>query len=69
MSKRNSTKYIAVKVKGIAYWLWFNTKKVKRANHEFVGKDGWGKGGTLTNITVPEDEIIGEIHSDDLQYT
>lgn len=69
MSEKSSAKYIAIKVKGIAHWLWFETKKVKHINHEFIGKDGWGKGGALTNITVSEDEIIGEIHSENLQYT
>lgn len=63
------TKYIAIKVRGIRYWLWFNIKKVKRDSYTFIGKDGWGKGGAYTNITVPEDEIIGELYSDDLQYS
>jgi len=62
------TKYIAIKVKGVTHWLWFKTEKVERINHKFIGKDGWGKGGTLTNITVSEDEIIGELHSENLQY-
>lgn len=65
----NNTKYIAIKVKGIAHWLWFDTKKVKLDGTTFVGNEGWGKDGALTSINVLKEEIIGKLYSDNLQYT
>jgi hypothetical protein len=60
--------YIAIKVKGLNHWLWFEVEKVKREYGTFVGKGGWGKDGGNTDITVNENEITGEMHSDTLQY-
>ena len=61
-------KYIAVKVKGISHWFWFLSENVTRQNGQFVGKDGWGKGGAYTNLDVKESCIEGELNSEKLQY-
>ncbi len=63
-------KYIAIKVSGINHWFWFENEKVSRHNIKgtFIGKDGWGRGGALTNLEIPESQIEGEIESEDLQY-
>ncbi len=66
MSK--AREYIAIKIKSLDFWLWFESEKVKRENGVFEGKAGWGKDGAFTEITVNENEISGEIHSDTLQY-
>lgn len=62
------SKYIAVKVKGIEHWFWFESAKVTRNGGIFVGKDGWGKGGAYTNLSIKEEMIEGELQSEDLQY-
>lgn len=62
-------KYIAIKLKAFDYWLWFEIKKVKRENGVFIGKEGWGDGGNLTEININEDLIEGEITSETLQYS
>jgi hypothetical protein len=59
-------KYIAIKVKGYSYWLWFEKAKIKRENYKFIGTEGWGKDGALTCITIDTSEIVGEINSDEL---
>lgn len=61
-------KYIAIKPRGFNFWIWFETKKTVRNLGVFCGENGWGKGGTLTNIKIRESEIEGEIYSKELQY-
>ena len=39
-------KYIGVKLRGMETWLWFLTSKVTEQDGNFVGKGGWGSGGT-----------------------
>lgn len=65
---RKTTKYIAIKVKGLNHWLWFDTTKVTRDSGIFIGKGGWGKSGAFTEIKIEERYISGEIESTDLQY-
>ena len=60
--------YIAIQVIGMSHWFWFDVKYVMRKNGRFVGKNGWGLGGALTNIDIPEHNIISELHSNQLQY-
>lgn len=61
-------KYIAIKVKGLNHWLWFERDKVIRDGRTFNGTGGWGKDGAFINIKVDESKIEGEIESDTLQY-
>ncbi len=68
MGQETIKAYIAVKLKGFQYWVWFKDENVTELNHTFVGKEGWGKGGTLTNIDVSQDLIEGIITSQELQY-
>jgi hypothetical protein len=68
MKNDKNLEYIAIKVKGINHWFWFETKKVQRDSNHFTGKSGWGKGGKLTDISVSEYEIVGEIYSDSPQF-
>jgi len=61
-------KYIAIKVKGINHWIWFEKEKAIRQGGNFIGDAGWGKDGAYTSITISESQIEGEITSDSLQY-
>jgi len=61
-------KYIAIKLKGYSYWIWFEVSKTDTENNIFRGSKGWGKDGALTEIEVSENEIIGKIFSENLQY-
>lgn len=61
-------KYIAIKPKGFKHYLWFETEKANIINNKFVGNDGWGNGGALTNIECNESEIDSIIYSENLQY-
>jgi hypothetical protein len=69
MKNEKNLKYMAIKVKGIKHWLWFETEKVTRDSNNFTGRDGWGKGGNLTDISVHENDIIGEMYSEAPQYS
>jgi len=62
------TKYIAIKIKGMNHYLWFERAKTEIEDNSFIGRDGWGEGGAFTHINVSEDEIIGRIESESLQY-
>lgn len=66
--KRPNYRYVAIKVAGLAPWLWFEKSKVTEVAGRFVGKLGWGDGGACTEIDVDTDEIIGRIESTELQY-
>jgi hypothetical protein len=69
MKNDKNLEYIAVKVEGINHWFWFETKKVTREDGTFEGMSGWGKGGNLTDLSVPEHLIEGEIYSQAPQYS
>ena len=60
--------YIAIKVKGLNYYLWFKTKEITFENGRFSGTGGWGDSGTYTNIECDTCEIISIIYSDSPQY-
>lgn len=68
LTMNTDTKYLAVKIQGIQHWLWFERAKTVRAAGQFSGHDGWGKGGTPTEIITDEKLIEAEIASDQLQY-
>lgn len=61
-------KYTAIKLKGFNYYVWFETEKTINELSVFIGKEGWGKGGTLTNIKCSSNQIESYIYSDELQY-
>lgn len=61
-------KYIAFKLEGLSFWVWFDQKKVTRSSDRVVAKDGWGKEGDATNINVPLDLIQAEMESEVLGY-
>lgn len=61
-------KYTAIKVQGMAHWLWFENSKIERKDGKFIGKAGWGKGGAFTEIDIWERLIEGTILSDTTQY-
>lgn len=63
-------KYIALKLKGFKYWIWFQTKDLHYENYEWESMgDGWGKDGARTTIYRISDNLIeGRIYSDELQY-
>jgi hypothetical protein len=61
-------KYLAIKVKGLNHWLWFNRSEVTEEDGIFIGKSGWGKDKELTNITIPVKLIQARLESDALQH-
>jgi len=61
-------KYIAIKVRGMDHWLWFKREMANISNGQFVGKEGWGKDGSLTEIKVSESLIEGLIDSETLDF-
>ena len=68
MKTPEETKYIAVKLKGLNHFIWFRTSKVITSLGCFIGKNGWGKNGALTNLKCYEKDIEAYIYSDELQY-
>lgn len=60
--------YVAVKIEGQTHWIWFDVKNTKVKDFNFIGTEGWGKGGACTSIEVPKDLIIGIQYSESLQY-
>ncbi len=66
---QTSLKYMAIKVVGQHNWLWFEVSKTTlTADYMFIGNEGWGKNGSVTNIEISEDLIEGVIYSEALQY-
>lgn len=68
MTDKTKLKYIAVKPKGFAYYIWFETEKVSTENYKFIGVDGWGRNGAVTSIECKDSEIDSYIYSNELQY-
>ena len=69
MSDKTLTrKYIAVKPKGLAHFLWFEQANVTEESGEFIGRDGWGKNGAFTNLRCRTIDIAATIYSDEAQY-
>ena len=68
LSISKDSKYIAIKVRGLTPWLWFARVNVSRNMGIFTGVNGWGEQGNLTEISVDENLIEGEISSAVLQY-
>lgn len=60
--------YVAIKVSGMDHWLWFERAQTEEKDGVFIGKGGWGKHGSFTEIEVNSSEITGRISSDTLQY-
>lgn len=67
--KKSSTEYVAFKIKGLQHWIWFPRKNVKEEGGRLIGNGGWGKGGTFTDIDIDENEVVGTINSEGLQYS
>lgn len=63
-----TSKYIAIKVRGLAPWLWFERSKTMREQGVFTGVGGWGESGSHTEITTDVELIEAEISSEALQY-
>lgn len=62
-------KYIAIKIRGLKNFIWFQKSKTKVKEGLFNGKEGWGEGGALTEIKDLNTELIDcFIYSDALQY-
>ena len=60
--------YIAVKVKGLDFFIWFESKKVTIENGIFIGTSGLGKDKCKTNLECRQVDIIATIHSSSLQF-
>lgn len=67
-TKLKPLKYMAIRVKGFDYWLWFATEDTSVESGTFTGKGGWGNGGAFTEIEVSTSDITGRISSDMPQY-
>lgn len=61
-------KYLAIKVEGLDFWLWFQKEAVSEENGVFKGDCGWGKNGAATSITINTNKITGRIKTNTLQY-
>ena len=46
-------KYLAIKVRGLPHWIWFETKQTVEVSDTFKGSNGWGKNGAQTDVEVP----------------
>ena len=69
VTKENDmNKFVALKIDGLKYWVWFEIEKVKEADGRVVGKSGWGKNGEFTEIDVPDGMIKARIYSRTLAY-
>lgn len=64
-------KYIALKIKGFHFWVWFEVAKGTKTEKpgKFIGRDGWGdKGHGILRLEIDENEIIGEMICETLDY-
>jgi hypothetical protein len=60
--------YIAVKVKGLDFFIWFQIKDVTIEDGLFIGTSGWGKDRCATNLECKQADIVATIHSSELQF-
>lgn len=60
--------YIAIKIRDFNHWVWFEKKHVQEDSSTFIGKQGWGKDGALTEVSIPKRMIEGRIESKEPQY-
>lgn len=60
--------FIAVKVEAFPHWIWFSREGVTEEADQFIGVNGWGKDGAMTDLDVPAHMIQGRIESSELQY-
>lgn len=65
---RKKAKYVAIKVAGLDFWLWFATEHVKEDSGKFIGNEGWGVRGALSCCGVNFDQIEGRLYSEELVY-
>lgn len=68
MDINKTSKYLAIKVRGLDHWLWFERVKTTMESGMFIGMGGWGIDGKHTEIKVDQDLIEAEISSEALQY-
>lgn len=63
-------KYIAFKLQGLSYWLWFEREKAVQSDitGNWECKDGWGKGGNLISASINLNDITSTIYSDSPNY-
>jgi len=61
-------KYTAIKLKGMPYWLWFISEKVKREDGYITGTNGWDNSGHAVDVHVEESSIEGILDADELGY-
>jgi len=60
-------KYTAIKVKGLSYWLWFETQYLNIKDCEFKAVKGWGKNNAyIETFECETSEIIATLTSDEL---
>lgn len=60
--------YVAVKLKGLPHFLWFERGRYRESATQFAGCDGWGPGGALTHAGGALDQIEARLFSDELSY-
>jgi len=63
-----TVKYLAVKLKGLNHFVWFERQKTKQAQGQFAGQGGWGARGVATNIQCQVSAVEAWIYSEELQY-
>ena len=68
METPEETKYIAIRAKGLDYFIWFERSQTIASLGCFIGKNGWGKDGNKINFKCYEKDIHAYIYSDELQY-
>ncbi len=62
-------KYIAFRIKGLKYWIWFEQYKVHFENGQYECKEGWGKNGAyIERAEFNPEDILGKMITKELQY-
>ncbi len=62
-------KFLAIKIKEVDFWIWFEKTKVEESTLVFTGQRGWGKQGRDISIEVSPHLIEGRMEADELQLS
>lgn len=64
-------KYIAIKVKGLDFWLWFENDPEHYSNEQgkITGIKGWGRNGNyIESFSCDSSEVVAAMYSEALSY-
>lgn len=57
------SKYIAIKLVGLNYYIWFERENTQEKDGVFRGADGWGRNKDEIDVEIQSTQIEGRLYS------